>query len=322
MHISFIIPVYNVEKYVEKAIMSVVNNNWGEYEFEIVIVDDESPDNSVEIIKNIKTQYPEVSINIISQKNKGLGGARNTGVDNATGDYLFFLDSDDYILQGVFVDLLSKAYKNNLDVLEFAAKRVDEKHELIDEVFLLSTNGKVLSGDQYITEVSFANSACNKLYKREFLQSENIRFIERVYIEDAPFNVEVFLKAQRVEACDTIAAAYLQNTSSITRSKRSGQYLEKFIADSITVTARIFELSKHYQTHKAQQKIKTKAAFFTAGILRMILVNNTISVQQKQTAYRKLQENNLMPFYHPTGSYVRTCFLYAANMLFPIIKKI
>ena len=158
MNISFIIPVYNVEKYVAKAVDSVINNNWGQYTFEIVVVDDESPDNSIDIVRHIQNQNPKADIKIFSQKNKGLGGARNTGISKASGDYIFFLDSDDYILQNVFVDLLNKTYQNNLDVLEFAAKRVDEVGRVIDEVFHISTEHRVLTGEDYVREVNFANS--------------------------------------------------------------------------------------------------------------------------------------------------------------------
>ncbi|WP_313098817.1 glycosyltransferase [Epilithonimonas sp.] len=315
MNISFIIPVYNVEKYVAKAVDSVINNNWGQYTFEIVVVDDESPDNSIDIVRHIQNQNPKADIKIFSQKNKGLGGARNTGISNASGDYIFFLDSDDYILQNIFVDLLNKTYQNNLDVLEFAAKRVDEVGRVTDEVFHISTEHRVLTGEDYVREVNFANSACNKLYRREFLLSESITFIERVFIEDAPFNVEVFLKAKRVEADDVVAVAYLQNLNSITRSKRSGDYLEKFINDSITITARINHLSNLYQQKESRNKIRSKVAFFLAGILRMILLSNNFNKVQKKNAFRMLKSNSLFPYYQKTNSIVRTLFLYSVNIL-------
>ena len=315
MHISFIIPVYNVEKYIEKAIMSVVNNHWGKYEFEIVIIDDESPDNSVEVVNNIKIQNSNSNINIISQKNKGLGGARNTGIANAKGDYLFFLDSDDYILPDIFPKLLDQAYADNLDVLEFAAERVDENYNKIDTIFQNNTNQKVLSGEEYVKDIDFANSACNKLYKRDFLISQNIIFLEKVYIEDAPFNVEVFLEAQKVSACELVAAAFLQNTTSITRATRSGKYLEKFINDSIKVTGRINELSNQFSNGKSKNKIRQKTAYFLAGIFRMIFLNREITSDQKRIFVKNLKSFNLLPFYQNSGSFPRNLILYFFNFL-------
>ena len=97
--ISIIIPVYNVEKYIVQCINSTLHQDLSENEYEILIIDDESPDQSVDLIK--KQFYNIPSIKIISQKNKGLGGARNTGIKNASGEYLLFLDSDDFLLPNV-----------------------------------------------------------------------------------------------------------------------------------------------------------------------------------------------------------------------------
>jgi len=177
MNISFIIPVYNVEKYIGKAMMSIIDDNWGKYKYEIIVVDDESPDNSITVVKEIKTRHPDSIIKIISQKNKGLGGARNTGLENAEGDYIFFLDSDDYILKNTFRNLLELAYEKQLDVLEFGAIRVDEEYKQIDEIFINTTNNNIYTGEHYVNIINFANSACNKIYNREFLIRQNILFI-------------------------------------------------------------------------------------------------------------------------------------------------
>ena len=101
--ISIIIPVYNVEKYIVQCINSALHQDLSENEYEILIIDDESPDHSVDLIRKKFDNIP--SIKIISQKNKGLGGARNTGIKNASGEYLLFLDSDDFLLPNVLKEL-------------------------------------------------------------------------------------------------------------------------------------------------------------------------------------------------------------------------
>ncbi|MDP9956819.1 glycosyltransferase involved in cell wall biosynthesis [Epilithonimonas hungarica] len=314
MKISFVIPVYNVEKYVEKAILSVIKNDWGDHEYEIIIVDDESPDNSVEIIKNIVLQYPKSRIRIISQKNKGLGGARNTGLEYAGGDYVFFLDSDDYILKDIFPEFMNIVVKMDLDVLEFGACRVSENYQIIDYVFLNTTEDKVLSGEEYVININFANSVCNKLYKVNFLKQNKIVFFEKTYIEDAPFNIELFSKAKRILATEMVGAAYLQNTNSITRNKRSSSYLIKFISDSIFVTSRMFSLVENYNTIDAKKKIKQKVAFFISGIIRMIVFGKGLTIKQRIDFFKQLRRHDLFPFYQTTGSYVRTFFLTIANI--------
>ncbi|MDP3313044.1 glycosyltransferase family 2 protein [Lutibacter sp.] len=88
MLLSVIIPVYNVEKYIEKCILSVIDSNMQIEDYEIIVVDDGSHDKSVSIVRNNMLSFPQIKL--ISQKNKGLGGARNTGVLHASGDYVLF----------------------------------------------------------------------------------------------------------------------------------------------------------------------------------------------------------------------------------------
>lgn len=314
-NISFIVPAYNVEKFIGKALLSIIDNKWNHYSYEIIVVDDESPDQSIAVVRKIIQQNVNLPIQIISQNNKGLGGARNTGINCAKGDYLFFLDSDDYILPYVFTKLLDQAYTNNLDVLEFAAQRVDDNYKIIDKVFLESSQGQILSGEEYVKRINFANSACNKLYRREFLLLQKIVFLERVYIEDAPFNIEVFLKAKRVSAYNIVAVAFLQNRNSITRSMRTGQYLEKFINDSIFITEKINHLSNFYVDKEARDKVKKKVAYFLAGILHMIFFNKNYKGSPKNNSIKLLKDKKLLPYYHKSGSTARSLLLYTLNIL-------
>lgn len=315
MDISFIIPVYNVEQFIAKAILSIIDTQWEDLQYEIIIVDDESPDNSVKVINEIILTHPTISINFISQKNKGLGGARNTGMAIAKGQYLFFLDSDDYIISETFPALLHIAKTHELDVLEFAASRVDENYQLIDNIFFNTTNDSILSGNEYVKNIDFANSACNKLYNNIFLKKNNIVFLERVYIEDAPFNVEVFSNAFRVMAVDMIGAVYYQNMASITRSKRTSEYLTKFINDSIIVTEKINLLSSSYKDNRAKDIIKKKVACFVSGILWMILKGNGLKLSEKKILIKSLREKLLFPYYHTTGFLSRNIFLFIFNLL-------
>ena len=110
MKFSIIIPVYNVEQYLEKCLLSVVEQNYHDYE--IIIVIDGATDGSQEIAENIKKRYPEKNIQIICQENKGLGGARNTGMQYASGDYWLFVDSDDY-LDSHALETLAKVTAND-----------------------------------------------------------------------------------------------------------------------------------------------------------------------------------------------------------------
>lgn len=319
-NLTFIIPAYNVEKFISKAISSVIENEWNEHSYEILVIDDGSPDGTLGVVEKMITQYPDILLKVISQKNKGLGGARNTGLEHATGDYIFFLDADDYILPFVFEKLLMSAYKNNLDVLEFAACRVDQNYEVIDDIFLNDTHGAVMNGIEYVKTVDFGNSACNKLYRREFLLHHQIHFFEKVYIEDAPFNIEVFCKAHRVMAVQKIAVAYHQNSNSITRTKRHGAHLDKLLTDYIFVSGHIDALTANYPDIQAQSKIKRKVASFVSGILWMTVFGKGISIARKKGILVNMKNKALLPYHHKTGHFLRDSFLYVMNSVSIFIK--
>jgi glycosyltransferase involved in cell wall biosynthesis len=212
--ISIIIPMYNVAQYLEKCIGSVYNQGLDEREFEVILVDDESPDNSLIVAKNLTIDKGNVTI--ISQKNKGLGGARNTGILNATGEYLLFLDADDWYLPNVLQSILSIAQEHQLDILEFAAQGITPQGQI--QYHCTAKSNTVCEGIAYYNSVRYMYSACNKLYKTDFLKSNSLLFSEHIFIEDFEFNTRTFAIAKRVLATDFLVAQFFLSPNSITRN--------------------------------------------------------------------------------------------------------
>lgn len=173
MKLSVIIPVYNVEKYVIRCINSVVQNDLESSAYEIIVVDDESPDDSV---KTIQSHFQDVAnLKVISQKNKGLGGARNTGILNAKGTFLLFLDADDYLVPNTLSQIVNQAIATQLEVLEFGAQGVLE-NGAVCYTLSNSSNNFIFEGMDYYQKVRYANSACNKLYSTAFLRNNQLFF--------------------------------------------------------------------------------------------------------------------------------------------------
>ena len=129
MKISVIVPVYNVEDYLEKCLTSIVEQNFQDYE--IIIVNDGTTDNSEKIIENFIEKYSEKII-YIKQENKGLGGARNTGICHAKGEYLMFVDSDDYIAPNMLQVAYDKILSERADLLIFDFYLVSESYEVLN----------------------------------------------------------------------------------------------------------------------------------------------------------------------------------------------
>ena len=206
--------MYNVELYVIKALLCLRDQGLNEEEFEIIVIDDGSIDKSLLAAKNTTIGWKNVTV--ISQENRGLGGARNTGIKSAKGDYIIFLDADDWFVpQGLSV-LIRVLNQYKLDVLEFGAQGIFPDGSV--KYSIAKKSESILNGIEYVRSVKYLHSACNKVYSRFFLESQELLFTEGIYIEDFEFNTRVFALAENVLATDFIVAQFLQSPNSITRS--------------------------------------------------------------------------------------------------------
>ena len=285
--ISIIIPMYNVAQYISKCIESVYSQNMAISDFEVILIDDESPDDSLVIAKKLTSDKENVTI--ISQKNKGLGGARNTGIEAAKGEYIVFLDSDDLFLPGGITKILALAQEKKLDVLEFGAQGVNENGEIIYTISKTSNN-LVYSGVEYYNKIRYMDSACNKLYGRNFLNTHNLRFIEKIYIEDYEFNTRVFNLAQRVMATSILVSSFLQTPNSITRNS-SPEKKEKMKQDIIQVIKIINEQRKEVFVEN-KLFFNQRLSYLTATLFYQ-LIKNKASYQEFVSLKNQMIRDNI-----------------------------
>jgi glycosyltransferase involved in cell wall biosynthesis len=309
MLLSVIIPCFNVEKYIEKCILSVVNNNLQVEDYEIIVIDDESPDSSVEIVKKMQKRYSQIKL--LRQKNKGLGGARNTGIDNASGQFIMFLDADDYLNKSVLKDVLDFAVKFNLDILEYGAIGISEKGT---EVYRHSESiEKILSGFEYLVKLDSMNSACNKLYSVSFLNKYNLRFIEHIYMEDVEFNTRAFYFAKKVKAIKIIVSCFLQTSNSITRNKDRVSHLKR-----IRDIEKVIDLINNFMnkvscsTAGFNMIIKERIALLTLSLLYS-LMNSSMSLEQRKIIMNNLKKKKLYPVKTPVRKKDKNLFRVFVN---------
>jgi glycosyltransferase involved in cell wall biosynthesis len=219
--ITVSLPVYNVENYVETALLSALSQTYGNLEF--LIVYDESKDNSIAIVEKISASHPRCkSIRIIKHPvNKGLSGARNTAIDEAKGKYLFFMDSDDEIPPDCIQKLSDAMHKTNADVVSGSYHRVVE-NEIIgsnrrkDQTFTNKTDIILgfFNGDFPITN-------WNKLYNVSFLRKHNIRCMHQLR-EDTYFSFQVVLYANAYCIISDITYLYKYRKDALTTITGSG----------------------------------------------------------------------------------------------------
>ena len=233
--ISVIIPVYNVEHYLNQCLDSICNQSFKD--IEIICVNDGSTDNSLNILKD----YAKIDnrIKIISQSNKGLGASRNIGLTKATGKYVYFIDSDDYINLDTLEKLYKNAVSNNSDIVLFKFQSVDDYNNIhkrgtafkIDNIFgdIDYTNFTFTYKDVKNNVMNSAFSACLKLYKKEFIDSIDFKFPVGLNFEDVPVHVKVMLEANRISFVPESLYNYRSNPDSILNSTANGFDIFKVI---------------------------------------------------------------------------------------------
>ena len=231
MRFSIIIPVYNVEKYIRRCMETVMGQTFRDYE--VIVVDDESPDNSMAIVAEFAEQYPGM-ITMIRQKNTRQGGARNRGAAVARGEYLIFVDSDDYVSENMLevVDRQIKAH--GCDIIGFQCALVTPEGKFLREAGLGSLQpGKyVPARDKDV--VMLPTGPVHKAFRRSFYLESGFAFPEKVLYEDAVTRL-LYAKASEILLCDDCLYYYVQSANSSMRQKPSDRMLDILKVTDITL---------------------------------------------------------------------------------------
>lgn len=228
MKLSLIIPVYKVEEYIEKCINSCIYQNVSKDDYEIIAVNDGSPDNCGLILERLKSKYP--CIQIINQENQGLSAARNTGLKHASGEYIWFIDSDDYIENDCLQDILIKLDKNKPDLLHINAHRVWNNRDYTELYMNYSSllYSSISSGKENLKQKNYPVAAQMTIYKRDFLISNNLTFIPKILHEDLEFKPRAVYLAKTVAWHEPIVYNFLQDRDGSITSRFSLKNAEGF----------------------------------------------------------------------------------------------
>lgn len=223
--ISVIIPAYNVEKYIEKCINSVLNQTYTN--LEIIILNDGSTDNTKQILDGFENKDPRIKI--IHKENTGVSDTRNLGLEIAKGDYIGFVDSDDEIRTNMYEFLLSDLISNDADIshcgFELVKLNVSKVFNGTNKLWMQSQREAMVS---LLKADLFEPSSCTKLYKRTVV--ENIKFNTEVkFNEDLLFNVEAFKNAQKIVFHDVPLYKYKYNPLSASRSTQNYKIQENVL---------------------------------------------------------------------------------------------
>lgn len=253
MKISIIIPVYNVEPYIERCFNSVVAQTYNNQQIECLFIDDCSPDNCHTILeRKIEAYQGDIDFKTIRHpENKGLSGARNTGVDSASGEYLYFFDSDDEITPNCIEHLVSLAQKHSqCDYVQGSAVWISAENT--------NTFRNTITVNNEIPELINASSelqkrmllfgelpviACNRLIKKDFILDNNLYFKQGIIHEDEEWNIRAFNKINSISFTQEITYKYYTNECSITLNADKTNSIQSYY-ESAKTAMRIYNENK------------------------------------------------------------------------------
>jgi glycosyltransferase involved in cell wall biosynthesis len=216
MQLSVIVPVYNVEQYIRPCVESIFKQDLNEDDFEVILVNDGTKDNSFKRIKDLVTLHP--NIKVVEQSNQGLSAARNAGLKYAGGEYVLFVDSDDLLIDKTLKPVLDCAVSSSVDMI--MGSFIKMSGEQID-TFVLPPSSDMemfhMSGKEAF--IYFYNPkesyVWRTLYRRDFLLDNHIRFIPGVFFEDILFTTECYIKADKCISSPIPFYIYRQHPNSI-----------------------------------------------------------------------------------------------------------
>lgn len=272
---SLIIPAYNVEKYIKKCLDSVLNQTYNNYE--IIIINDGSTDNTYKILESYKSNK---KIKIINQENKGLSNARNTGVSNAKGDYILFIDSDDFI-EKELLEILNKTIKDE-DLVRFQIRILDETNKIIKEYKEETFNN--LNGIEAFNKLSKYNLvelAVCYAYKKDTFLKNNYKFEEKTYHEDFGLIPYIIISSKKVTSINYIGYNYLQRKNSIMNN-----------TDYETEIKKSNDVLKHYKNLiKWSQNIEGDLTIYKSFIANSVILKSLNLKEKDYKNYiKKLKE--------------------------------
>ena len=315
--VSIIVPVYKVEKYLKRSMDSLVNQTLED--IEIICINDGSPDNCLSILKEYKEKYPD-KIVIIDKKNEGVWKGRFDGIAKATGEYIGFTDSDDYIALDYAEKLYNAAKKDEADISVCGFYRVDVETEHIFSTEMTGYEGKVINMDKNPEDTLSINGALwNKLYKAEILKNmNNLKNPPRI-LDDMMFFLLVLLNTNKITFINDSLYYYMVRSDSImaTIKKEQLESTEKAMLD----VKKIYESE---ETGKRLLPVLDAMAFLHFGISLMfrISADKTSNFKEELKKNKEYLDSNFSSW--KTSEYLKLsyCMKHTSNTKVAIMRKI
>ena len=294
--ISFIVPVYNTGIYIKKCLDSIINQTFKE-EIEIILINDGSTDNSDELIKEyIENSNSKDLMKYYTKENEGIAKTRNFGIDKANGEYIFFVDSDDYIDKET-IKMLKPYIDNDIDIIKFKLQRIDKNNNILEKVdgpVFEETSGEEAFNMLYSEDV-LLDSPCVYVIKRNMFTQNNFKF-NRTYHEDFGLIPLIILKAKSFVSIPDYLYYYVQGENSITRNDDYNKTIKKFEDALYHYDNAIEKIDKMNLNRKSKENAKI---FYTNSVILKLYEikeedkNKFIKEIEKRKMYKNIKPRNI-----------------------------
>lgn len=270
--LSIIVPVYNAERWLRRCVDSLLNQNLPREDYEIILVNDGSADGSALICDEYAAAYSGL-VRVIHQPNGGVSMARNAGLDTAVGEYVMFVDSDDYIEPNCLHRIVTHAHSSNAEVLFYKHKVVTEQSERIDNSVPTGITVKdFCTGEYYMLNNGDTGSIWRSLYSRDVIESIKLRFYPNITHQDVLFNFQIMPFVERIAFCDVLVYDYIYEGESLTRTK-SVEKIKYNIYNDFVVTAEIKNYVSKLSLAKLQDFYEKHANSLLVGLFYLLFMN-------------------------------------------------
>jgi glycosyltransferase involved in cell wall biosynthesis len=295
--LSIIVPLYNTEKYIARCLDSLLDQDIPDDRFEIIVIDDGSKDNGKQVVEKYAKQYAQVRL--FDQPNKGLSAARNRGLELARGNYLYFIDSDDFVAPNSFLKMIEFIKKHNLDIFGFGI--LPTKGSRLPAPNFTNTTFKDLTiydGPGYIDTFNFRNEAVWYIIDRKFLNNINLVFTEGYMLADGIFTAELIYKARRITSIPSNIYGYFQRPGSALNTSSSAR--NRFLFRSYEWAALVFhdfydKLNKEKRVHEeGLQRIEDKQRSYVFFLLIRV-IKSDMSFSEINDLLNRLKSHKSYP---------------------------
>ena len=329
--VSVVIPIYNVEKYLDRCIESVVNQTYKS--IEIILVDDGSTDSCPQICDDWADK--DSRIRVVHKSNEGLGMARNTGIDNATGKYIFFFDSDDYVDTTIVEKCVKKATRSNSQVVILGRYDVYDDGRSVS--FDINASKDIFEGEEIINlllpamltySLGFGISSCGRMFDLDVFRRTGKRFAsEREIIsEDAYFAIDFYPEIDRAALLDENLYFYYKRENSLSKSYKADRQYQNDIFYLKTI-----ELAKAKKIDsKISRYIAIRYQMYTVAAMKQVCTSN-LEKKQKSKELMKIFKSEVLQTtlrndiiaHHSKGLKIFfTCLRYKLYPLCTLVLKV